>query len=421
MTIFVMLDLETWGKRPGADIRSIGACVFDPETGVFDTRGGVTADQHFYIACDNPLLDREDAEARNLRFYPLTRDPDTVQWWSEQSDEAQAAFADPVDLRDALLRFSQWIASVRPDNSYAIGAMPSDDLRLWAHGPQFDISILEAAYHAVGLPVPWHYRAPRDTRTILEAAGIDPHKGLEMFVQPGDVYHHALSDAVVQARAVCAAYKVLRSKPHNGFDHIANFINALDTEGMTPIEVRSAVYKECMRCDAVPAKQSSPELSTLAARVLHLGATGTPEYNALLLTAKRLAGSVLSQDETPVEAVALAMAIEFYGPNFDPFTNPEAFDFMEKLATVAIAAIPTPPPADHTDLIARKAYRHKKRGTTYEVIGEAELQASQPQAEYAALVIYRGEDGKLWARNSGEFHDGRFEEVAASTAHKHDH
>ena len=26
----VMLDLETWGTRPGCAIRSIGACVFNP-------------------------------------------------------------------------------------------------------------------------------------------------------------------------------------------------------------------------------------------------------------------------------------------------------------------------------------------------------------------------------------------------------
>lgn len=53
-------------------------------------------------------------------------------------------------------------------------------------------------------------------------------------------------------------------------------------------------------------------------------------------------------------------------------------------------------------------WRHLKRGTVYEVIGTAELQAGQLQLEHAELVIYRGEDGKLWARNSAEFHDGRF-------------
>ena len=55
-----------------------------------------------------------------------------------------------------------------------------------------------------------------------------------------------------------------------------------------------------------------------------------------------------------------------------------------------------------------QTWQHVKRGTTYEVIGIAELQAGQLQAEHAELVIYRGEDGKLWARNSGEFTDGRF-------------
>ncbi|KQM36051.1 MazG-like family protein [Sphingomonas sp. Leaf10] len=53
-------------------------------------------------------------------------------------------------------------------------------------------------------------------------------------------------------------------------------------------------------------------------------------------------------------------------------------------------------------------WRHLKRGTEYEVLGVAELQASRPQHENAALVVYRGADGKIWARNSAEFTDGRF-------------
>lgn len=53
-------------------------------------------------------------------------------------------------------------------------------------------------------------------------------------------------------------------------------------------------------------------------------------------------------------------------------------------------------------------YKHVKRGTVYEVIGTAELQAEQLQGDHAALTIYRGPDGKLWARNTAEFNDGRF-------------
>jgi hypothetical protein len=55
-------------------------------------------------------------------------------------------------------------------------------------------------------------------------------------------------------------------------------------------------------------------------------------------------------------------------------------------------------------------WRHKKRGTSYEQIGHAELQSScGPINEGEPLVIYRGEDGKLWARPVLDFHDGRFE------------
>lgn len=64
--------------------------------------------------------------------------------------------------------------------------------------------------------------------------------------------------------------------------------------------------------------------------------------------------------------------------------------------------------------------RHKKRGTTYEVLGLAEVQISTSYGEPLSsrrlnegdrLVVYQGEDGKLWARFPDEFEDGRFEPV----------
>lgn len=37
-----------------------------------------------------------------------------------------------------------------------------------------------------------------------------------------------------------------KNKLWYGLDHIANFINSLDTEGMSLNELRSAIYKECL-------------------------------------------------------------------------------------------------------------------------------------------------------------------------------
>lgn len=60
-------------------------------------------------------------------------------------------------------------------------------------------------------------------------------------------------------------------------------------------------------------------------------------------------------------------------------------------------------------IAAGQRWTHVKRGTTYELIGIGELQMSADLVDGSSLVIYRGDDGKLWAREEGEFLDGRFE------------
>lgn len=211
MTTFISLDTETWGKRAGCDLRSIGATVFHPYQidAVIPPRNSPAM---FYQAVDNAVLLPGDPmhdectsfwdDVSEFRKYPLFRDPDTVQWWSEQSAEAQAAFANPIDLLDGLQLFAQWLAQVAPNPR---------DTRIYCHGQHFDIPILEAACHAVGMEAPWFYRAPRDTRTLFDAAGIDDHSGyLDSFAQGDEIWHHSLDDSIVQARAVAAAIRKVR-------------------------------------------------------------------------------------------------------------------------------------------------------------------------------------------------------------------
>jgi hypothetical protein len=194
----IMLDLETWGKRPGCDLRSIGACVFAPETSLVHDESLGTI-KPFYVATDNPEIPQSNSMMVPVFKYPLHRDPQTVYWWQDQSAEAQAVFTDPVDLADALTLFTGWLEATG-----AAGA----DLRLWCHGPSFNPPILAAAYDACGLPVPWHYRAPRDTRTLFDAAGITDHSAFLNRFAAG-TYHHALDDAICQARAVCEAMAMI--------------------------------------------------------------------------------------------------------------------------------------------------------------------------------------------------------------------
>lgn len=59
-------------------------------------------------------------------------------------------------------------------------------------------------------------------------------------------------------------------------------------------------------------------------------------------------------------------------------------------------------------------WQHLKTGGVYTEVGRAELQASDLISEGHRLVIYRGQDGRLWARPVAEFLDGRF--VASAPA-----
>lgn len=186
MKTHIMVDLETWGTAPGCDIRSIGAVVFDPVAG--------TLGDEFYVNVLNPTFADGVSSAPK---YPLTRDPSTIEWWSQQSEAAQRRLTtDVVDLKFGLARFADWWWQVEQPTG-------ERSCTFWAHGPHFDEAILAACYRATGLTVPWHYQAPRDTRTIYEAAGgVDlPFEGVE---------HDALADAKHQARCVIEAYRRIR-------------------------------------------------------------------------------------------------------------------------------------------------------------------------------------------------------------------
>lgn len=88
----------------------------------------------------------------------------------------------------------------------------------------------------------------------------------------------------------------------------------------------------------------------------------------------------------------------------------------DKILTALLSA-PEPVRLELAALLSpwRPKWRHKKRGSDYEEVGEALLQNSYNLhlPDNAILMIYRSQDGHLYARPIDEFNDGRFDALPA--------
>lgn len=169
--LHLMLDIETWGLRPGQAIRSIALVPFHIQPTTIDT-------PIFYY---NTLDDR-------------SRDPAIVAWWSRQSPEAQERLFTPapVHLPEVLQHLIDY---------YAINAIPHTT-PVWSKGPSFDAAHMDEAFQHYGLTPPWHYRAHRCVRTIAALAPQVPKN-------VGGTSHYAVDDCLSQIADVQAAYRGL--------------------------------------------------------------------------------------------------------------------------------------------------------------------------------------------------------------------
>lgn len=176
MSMHVMLDLETWGTRPGSALRSIGAVCFT-----------------IYPWKIEPTFYR-NIDKESCLIAGLTVDAETVSWWQRQSPEAVATLeSDPRPLAEVEKSFHDWFRSA--GGKY-----------VWCHGANFDEPLWAAACRAIGRSVPWKYSDVRCTRTLFAMADFDmrsiPREG---------VAHDALADAMHEARCVQLAIAKLRA------------------------------------------------------------------------------------------------------------------------------------------------------------------------------------------------------------------
>jgi len=172
-----VLDLETLGKGPNAAIATIG-CV--------RIENGVIGDG-LYI--------RVDVDSA-IGFGGET-DASTIDFWLKQSEEAQREIHqgfNRIKINNALIQLADFID--RPAAIYG-------ETYVWGNGASFDNVIVSTAYQRAHIPRPWPYWNDRDLRTIVqlypEAKKSVPFVGLK---------HHALDDAMHEARILVAALKL---------------------------------------------------------------------------------------------------------------------------------------------------------------------------------------------------------------------
>jgi hypothetical protein len=96
-------------------------------------------------------------------------------------------------------------------------------------------------------------------------------------------------------------------------------------------------------------------------------------------------------------------------------TEGKFFDCVTDNIQTIIACLRAASPPAHEG----KAWRHKKRGTTYTEVGRGLLQMAYTDSltDNDLMVVYRDQAGSLWMRAESEFNDGRFEPLLASPSH----
>lgn len=169
----VMVDIETLAVSPDATILTIGAQGFDPFSDRF-------TDETFYAR-----ITLESQEDRAV-------DDSTVEWWSNQNEEArEEAFGEEnrIPLKEALEQLTPilWKAE-----------------RIWANGVTFDMVILEHAYKTNGLNMPWKYFQVMDARTIYKIANrraslSNSHNALEDCVNQIDMLQKSLKELGIRS------------------------------------------------------------------------------------------------------------------------------------------------------------------------------------------------------------------------------
>ena len=183
--IHVMLDLETLGNRINPVLVQISAVTFSFEEDVVPKEFDV-------------LINDESCANIGLEYTASTLD-----WWKQQSHEAQAKVFNPegrAHIEDALLQFTDFIKELRKEYK---------TVYLHGNGIRADNVWLLSAFKAAGLDDPVAYNEDLDLRTLHYLAKKKAGFSINDTVEFVGIPHNAIDDCKFQIACAKAMYKVL--------------------------------------------------------------------------------------------------------------------------------------------------------------------------------------------------------------------
>lgn len=175
-----MVDIETLGTTSYSSILSIGAVEFDILTG----ETGKTFDLK---------IDIQSCVDAGLKLNPAT-----IMWWMKQSDDARTkVFGKEGDPKKFTLEMA-----LKSFNAFC-----HKEYQVWGNSARFDLGLLENAYNAVNLPVPWDFRKERCLRTLISFA-----PEVKTAIPFTGTAHDAVDDCLHQIKQASAVWNKLTNR-----------------------------------------------------------------------------------------------------------------------------------------------------------------------------------------------------------------
>ena len=181
----VMVDLETFGRRPGCSLISIGAVAFD-------IGKNITGPEFYGVV-----------NRRSCVEVGLHEDEETLEWWSKQDPTVSNIIKESEvgghGIITMLKMFRDFLASLHSTSDKSV--------KVWGNGSDFDNAILISAYAAIGEKQPWEFWNNRCYRTV---------KSLHPEIKISRVFgqhHNALFDAKNQTNHLL---RILRPSARRG-------------------------------------------------------------------------------------------------------------------------------------------------------------------------------------------------------------